>query len=529
MTTFKILIADDEELEREALSRILTKGLNDIEIVGLAHNGRMAVELAEQHRPDVILLDIKMPGVDGLQAAQIIRSTDRDVKIIMVTAFDSFDYAQQALRLQVSDYMLKPSKSSVILETVGQVLKELEGERENRQRQLRVVERLDKLLPVLEADYVTQLLYDSVHESHLQEMMSLLEWKEQGPAFVMVCTIQTEGDDASLPAVYKSLTEYFRTTSDGWVGKLSFNQLPIIVLADVQQSYRAQSTSLIRKLLNYVSCFRGVRVFIGIGSCSESTHDIRQSYHEALLASTDLSIPTHCRHYSDLLQEDNRSALRSSETEKEVLEQARRGQWHEVNRLLQQWINGFEAESCRLVEAQQRVQDLLLILSRFTLELGAKTEKPYYAFQMVSYAQLRSELLRIVDGIVRSVKEMQSQVEPDLMLKVKAYIIQHAQREISLDLIAEHVQVSPFYISRLFKETFGTNYVDFLTERRIDKAKGLMSDEGKSLKEIAYEVGYHDPNYFSRVFKRTVGQSPTDYRKDLLTRHRPLSTNHESV
>jgi two-component system response regulator YesN len=516
--TMKILIADDEELEREALARILMKGISDIEIVGLAPNGRIAVQLAEEHCPDLVLMDIKMPGMDGLEAIQAIRRLDPSIKFIMVTAFDSFDYAQQAIRLQVSDYLLKPSKPAVIVETVGQVLEELADERKGRSQQLYTTERLNKLLPVLESDFVTQLLYDNVHESHLQEMMSLLEWEEQGPAFVLVCSILTDGGNGIQTVVYKSLKEYFREASRGWVGALSANQVPIIVKAGSMESFRAQSASLIRKLINYVSCYRGVRVFIGIGGLYPKMSDMRQSYHEALLASTDLSIPVGYRDYSDLLISGKASESIFLEIEKRVLEEARRGQWSEVYLQLQRWVSGLEAEGCRLVEAQQRVQDILLILVRFMEELGAKPDKPYYAFQMTSYTQLRSEIQRILDGVRRSVTEMQEQVGPDLLGRMKSFVLLNAHREISLDLIAEHFQMSPFYVSRLFKEKFGTNYVDFLTDCRLEKAKELMTDEKKSLKEIAYEVGYHDPNYFSRVFKKNSGVAPTEYRKDLLVR-----------
>jgi two-component system response regulator YesN len=257
--------------------------------------------------------------------------------------------------------------------------------------------------------------------------------------------------------------------------------------------------------------------------------DIRHSYHEALLASIDLSIPVGHRHYGDLIIAGKESEPIFLEIQKRVLEEARRGRWAEVFLQLQRWVNGLEAEGCRLVEAQQRVQDILLILARFMEELGAKPDKPYYAYQMTSYTQLRSEVQRILHGVRRSATEMQEQAGQDLFARMKSFVLLHAHREISLDLIAEHFQISPFYVSRLFKEKFGTNYVDFLTDCRLEKAKELMTDEKKSLKEIAYEVGYHDPNYFSRVFKKSSGMAATEYRKELLVRLLNNSPSHESV
>lgn len=117
-----------------------------------------------------------------------------------------------------------------------------------------------------------------------------------------------------------------------------------------------------------------------------------------------------------------------------------------------------------------------------------------------------------------SYEEHYEQLEADTIHQIKQYIVKHSHEDISLEALGRKVGLSPIYISKMFKEKLGINYIDFLTECRIEKAKKLMADPEKSLKEITFEVGYHEPNYFSKVFKKMVALSPTEYRRAVLGR-----------
>jgi two-component system, response regulator YesN len=116
-------------------------------------------------------------------------------------------------------------------------------------------------------------------------------------------------------------------------------------------------------------------------------------------------------------------------------------------------------------------------------------------------------------------EESYDRLEADKIQKIKHYIVEHSHEDISLDALANKVGLSPIYISKMFKEKLGVNYIDFLTDCRIEKAKILLADSEKSLKEITFEIGYHDPNYFSKVFKKMCNISPTEYRKTLLSKN----------
>jgi two-component system response regulator YesN len=206
----------------------------------------------------------------------------------------------------------------------------------------------------------------------------------------------------------------------------------------------------------------------------------------------------------------------AKQKEKQFFEHIRLGQWEQVGLSVMDWIQRYESEGADLLQSQQRVLELLWVAARVLSEMGVETETPLFSFQAQDYRQLKAETGYLLDRMKRSAAEHANRLEPDTMHQMKQYIIEHSHQDISLEAIGKIVGLSPFYISKLFKEQLGINYIDFLTECRIEKAKKLMSDPEKSLKEITYEVGYHDPNYFSKVFKKQSGVSPTEYRKILL-------------
>ncbi|WP_027087113.1 response regulator [Cohnella panacarvi] len=497
----KLLIVDDEQIERDGLEAILRSGFPDADI-RQAKNGMKAIEAVPEFKPDLILMDIKMPGISGLEAVERIREDYPDMRFIIVTAYEMFDYARKALKLGVEDFLLKPSRASEIIESVGNVIHRIVAERSEK----------DALLSVLEADVVTQLLFDRVHEVHLDEMLGMLGGDTTREAFVMLLTLSR-----AQPAehIYGAVKEKLRTLGSGWIGAMSGRQIPLIVFREAGKSYRAQASSLAQQLLSLQQ--RGSDCFIGIGNPYGTLDQIRFSYQEALIASADMSQPVKFRFYSELPSwNDRRNDYQEQQLERQFLDRIRLGRWPEVRHSLMSLIQRGEDAGLSLVEAQQRALNALWLISRVLLEMGVEADNPLFAYQCPDYPQLRTETDRLLDHLMNAIAARQDRMEPDVVQRIKQYIVAHSSEEISLETIARQVDLNPFYISKMFKEQLGINYIDFLTECRIDKAKSLMGNPERSLKEITFEVGYNDPNYFSKVFKKSCGMSPTEYRKALL-------------
>ncbi|MCR2806935.1 response regulator [Paenibacillus soyae] len=512
----KLLIVDDEQIEREGLQAILRKGYPDLDIAQ-AQNGKIAVQMADEFEPDLILMDIKMPGMTGLEAVEQIKAKHPRIKYVMVTAYDAFDYARQAIKLGVKDYLLKPSKASEIIATVGKVLGEIEEDRQQREANRMQQDALQKALPLIETDVVTQLLFDHVHDVHVDELVGLLDIRTANEMFVMLVLLP-----AGAESLYTAVKEKVRQAGGGLLGALYGRQLPIIVGRDPERSFRTQAISLARDILSVAKPDAGAGWFVGIGNVCGSLEQIRQSYQEALVASMDTSLPVKYRFYSDVptlgAAQDGHLA---KQREKQFFDQIRLGQWEQVRGGLMDFIQQYENEGADLLQTQQRVLELLWVASRVLSEMGIEAETPLFSFQAQDGRQLRAETGRLLDRMKQSYAEHYERVEPDTIQQIKVYISEHSHEDISLDVIGKRVGLSPFYISKMFKDQLGINYIDFLTECRIEKAKKLMADPEKSLKEITFEVGYHDPNYFSKVFKKMVDVTPKEYRKTLLGGRKP--------
>ncbi|MCC3377544.1 response regulator [Cohnella sp. REN36] len=509
----KLLIVDDEQIEREGLEAILRKGYPDLDIAQ-AKNGRQAVQMAEAYKPDLILMDIKMPGLDGLEAAEIIGREHPGIKFVMVTAYDTFDYARTAIKLGVKEYLLKPSKASEIVATVGNVLRQIEEERGALEASVQQRETLRKVLPVVETDIVTQLLFDHVHEVHLDELVGLLGVGTDNEKFAMTVLLPPGAEGA-----YGAVRDKVRRAGSGWVGALYGRQIPIIVFRDPTRSYRSQAVGLARELLSVAAAGEEPGWFVGIGGACPAFAQIRQSYQEALVASMDTSRPVRYRLYEDTpLLGGPSGGPEVKRTERDMFERIRLGEWSRIGSDVQTFVRSCEHQGVDLLQAQQRVLGLLWLASRALLEMGIEHDSPLFSLQARDYRQLHAESALLLERLRESYAAHADRIEPDTVRQIQQYIVAHAHEDISLEGIAKRVGLSPFYLSKVFKEQLGVNYIDFLTECRIDRAKKLMSDPDRSLKEITFEVGYRDPNYFSKVFRKTCGVSPTEYRKTLLGR-----------
>jgi two-component system response regulator YesN len=510
--TGKVLIVDDEQVEREGLRAMLLRHLPGLD-VELARNGREAIAKAAAFRPDLILMDIKMPGMSGLEAVDRIRRRHPDIQFVMVTAYDEFEFARQALKYGVKDYLLKPSRPAETAETVRRVLDGIAAERAERAARARASGVLARMRPVLEADLVTQLLLDHRHEIGADELAEWMGGRPERESFVMLFVLSGGGREADV-RFHAALRERVHRHASGWVGALTGRHIPAIIFREPGMSYRAQAASLMQRILPLARDFPGLGLFAGIGTPQRSLAGLRQSRQEALIASADPPGPVRYRFYEDLpaLRElKDRFPDKAAETA--FLEHVRTGRWDRVEEMALAYCDRWETGGFPLVHAAQRMLELLWLVSRVLAETGIETPPPSFSFRMADYRALRAEVRSELDRLLQAARKIAGRMENSLVERVKRTVLQRSHEDLSLERIAAEEGVSPYHLSRLFKAETGVNYIDFLTARRMEKARALLGNPRLSLKQIAFEVGYRDPNYFSRVFRKATGLSPREYRR----------------
>ncbi|WP_134701260.1 helix-turn-helix domain-containing protein [Ammoniphilus sp. YIM 78166] len=515
---YRLLIADDEVLEREGLELMVGRLLPGKFEIYHADNGRKAIQVAEEHRPDIIFMDIKMPGIQGLEAIKEILKRHTGAKIVLVTAFDYFVYAKEAVALGVKDYILKPAKKEQILEMLQRMISELEEEKKKRQEELELKERLSQLRPLIENEFAIMLMLDYVQEVDLRHVADMLDC-DWSWGYAMVFSLVTDQAplDLNKKECYESIKSYIKPQLPCLVSPLIGSQLALFVPSEPgisSYSHRIKSLQWGKKLQDKLEAELKLSSVIGIGSIQEGIEGLRQSYHQAMLVSTDPTAMGSIRHYDDVAQ-GVKKLLFSLNDEKQLFDAVHRLHKQEAHDKLTVMLDKL-GRNVDLARWRKEITYLFESLTKQFLQQGIKVEAHADFSSVCQIEELRQASVERLDELIRVVKDEREKRSATVIDRAKAYIDDQYREEISMEQVAEYVSLSPYYFSKLFKVQIGETFIDYLTQLRIEEAKKLMLNPEYSLKEICYDVGYKDPNYFSRVFKKVTGTTPKEYRQNEL-------------
>ena len=523
----KILIVDDEVVERKALTKIINSSLMDVTVIGEAANGRKAIEMALVHRPDIIFMDIKMPGIDGVQAVKEIKKLDSLIRFIMVSAFNTFEYAKEVMQQGVKEYLLKPSGKQDILAAVGRVSSEILEERKQQDEQQSLRENLDRAVSIAQKEWVSSLLMNQVQDITFDEWSELLG-VEITSGYIMLFTLQQLGPSELAASEKQNWYTWLKDTlkvvvkkHEIMIGPVTDTQVPVLFLCKKvteKTHFKTNAQTILESLISFFNkeSFRG-ELRIGIGHPYSQAHELNKSYHEAVMALEQiLRMPNRRYLFCDKLGTAFEVPVESGfmEVEKKLLDAVRQGDVNQVLFIFDSFVTKLESnKTIKPSWVKKSFDELFILLSRMLHDLGINYERIPAIDESddiwLIFEKGKTHLL----AVVQHVQAWRNNHAKGMLQKAKEYIEIHYAESITLESAAEYVELSPYYFSKLFKDRFGLTFIDYLTEIRIKHAKAEIVNQGKSLKEICYSVGYKDPNYFSRVFKKATGLSPTEYRK----------------
>ncbi|ACT00017.1 response regulator [Paenibacillus sp. JDR-2] len=446
---YRLLIADDEALEREGLEHLIHRMLPDRFQIAFADNGRRAIEQAEEFRPHIIMMDINMPGIQGLQAIREIKTRLPDTKFILVTAYDFFAYAKEAVSLGVKEYIVKPAGREQISSTLNQLIEELEREKSKRTEELHLRDKVSQLQPLVENELSLLLMVDQVLDANEEKLSDWLSFPlDEGCAVVVALPKQIYTLDKK--KLYETFRGFIKTYGISCiVSSLIDLHMAIFIRNDTSDALWKRSIKPFgEKLCSLAERQFQLPITVGIGSVQSGAGGWRKSYFEAVFA---------------------------SDVDRHVGE----------------------------------VRDFEGVVQGTGSNVAAATANPASSDEHSDSEDQRSYVI----SALQRIREQREQQTINVMDKAKQYIGLHFTEELSLEETAEHVHLNPHYFSKVFKQQVGATFIDYLTGLRIEKAKQLISSADElALKEVCFEVGYKDPNYFSRVFKRVTGLTPTEYR-----------------
>ena len=528
---YRILIADDEGIMIESIRSIIMKNYGDACEIVTAKTGREAIEQAEYFHPDIVFMDIQMPGINGIQAMQEIRKFNITALFYVISAYDKFDYAKDAIALGVERYLMKPVTKRTVLEVTEEAIGKVDDMRRKRSDQLKVQEKLETVIPMVESGFISNMLL----QNNLQETdyyRDLLEITEDY-AYVIVFQFGSEIRDGQLISPVgvsiKAQTFYpeFRAVLKSFmrcvIGSVMTNRIVAAVpFARDSLSYE-ERVAVIGQTRNIISRLEeqlDVKFRAGIGRVRRM-EELRSSYQEALEAMQNGE--SRVVHSYDTVRRGMYEGDFPADMEKKIFTLLGRGDADgmaaEAGRFFSWMIRRYPGskDNIRLKVLEYVIRAERDAFTAGAVNYGFESRENYLTevLALPDYEGLRTWFLDKMTQACLSIRNLKEEQSGTVVSRAKAYIRDNYQRDISLDDVSREVNISPYYFSKLFKEESGENFIEYLTRIRIDRARELLAGSEHSIKEISGMVGYADPNYFSRIFKKQTGMTPREYRDSL--------------
>lgn len=524
---YRILVVDDEPLIRDGLRRIIDWEEHGIEIVGEASNGEEALEAIRKFNPDILLTDIKMPVMNGLQLIRTAREKHFNIKTIVISGFDDFQFVKEALKYGVENYILKPISreelSSTLLNTVEKIQSELYAKIKSRENEF-----------VIRDNILYRLVTNRISQKELQEKSSLLNINTEANSFMTsIVKILNAGNAATDDSVkddsllgFSVINILGEIISEGFKCSI-FRDLDgnmVIIFHDSSLNKNLQTVEeLLRKCIFNIDRYLKINVFITTGNIQERLEDVHMSYDAArdLMQYFLIYPPNSIVSYEKVKQEHKkRQEICDIDLDKlaDLILTSKKsdisGFFDEIHaRLLKETGVTYEYIHALTIEI---LSCYMNIMKSNGLEINEVLN---------SYEGLFCDLLKqkTIDGILTSMKHISLEISDNISLQkarpktlieqIIEYINTDYHRyDLSLKILSAQFNITTPYLGQLLKKKTGELFSDYLNGIRIDKAKILLTNTCFKANEISEKVGYADPNYFYRIFKKSAGVYPSEYR-----------------
>lgn len=527
---YKIAIIDDEQIVREGIRDLVDWQALGLEVVGDAEDGEKGYALIEEKRPDIILLDINMPKINGLELTRMIREKYKDMKIILITGYDEFGYAREALRLGVEDYILKPVTKAEITELLRNLVLKLETEEKQKKQRITMARKIEKSTHLLRQELLRQLIYGDIDSPLAQKRAEDLGIPIDKKKYAIVLL---EGDkneifdnDVLLDfALDNIISEWLEDNNVGINFRTEGLKHAILYYRDIDD-VRSEKFYIdtLEEVKNIIEEYLNTTISIGAGKLVEHWDDLSNSYYEAKVAlgqrfflGNSLIIKGGEELTAKVISQPNNFI----QIEEEFLKKVQVGDSTEVEKLIEEIGNMMEGQQ----QCKEDCQAIWIQLSILMLKKFVEMDKDIIhifnrdidIYTEIYQCKTLQEVKEWVKGLYRECNEFikeRSTPNKIYMIKILSYIDEnYHEKDLSMTTVCDHVHLSVSYFSSIFKKETGKTFIQYLTEIRLKNAKKLLKNMPLKTYEIANKVGYSDPHYFSSSFRKQYGMTPSQYRK----------------
>lgn len=522
---YKIFLVEDEIVVRESIRDSIPWEKTEFIFVGEAPDGEMALPIIQKMRPDILITDIKMPFMDGLELSSFVKKILPYIKIIMISGHQDFSFAKQAISIGIEEYVLKPVNSEELLAILRRVVKIIEKEKDNLEK----LESADK--------YMIEN-FELVKEKVLNEILM-----ETIPPHLAASQLMSMGIDlysdyyAVMNIVYKfnkhwdpRINARLSLTIENLISKISnvikFNkslrEIVFIIKGDDSSVIKSECSTLKKSIAEEADKLGLSNIFIGIGSIQNRIQGIASAYAEINnVEENGISI-----HYEEIMHEELKSMNEDQRkysrfNDLEILDAMRCQSRQGIIELIQQYFDKIQDIEISHIWSIYLAIRINLIFSEFLTELGENASnivpKQTSIEEVAINFDTKEKLQKYMEDVCLCGLEFRNQRKNnffEIIDAAKKYIdINYSDPEISLNEVSKHLHISSCYFSSIFSRETGVTFMHYLTNNRMKKAKMLLKSTNLKSGAIGQLVGYKDTHYFSYIFKKNTGCNPSEYKK----------------
>ena len=532
---YKVLLVDDEVLIREAIAENIDWNGLGFELAGICENGKEAIAFIEEQPLDLVLTDICMPYVDGLELAEYIYENHEEVKVIIISGYDNFEYAKGAIKYQVMEYILKPVTAYELSDTLGSVRERLDNERKESRQMDRIKKAYKESMPILRDRFLNQMIHGKERCESIEDALKSYDIVLKGESyaasqisssssFEFVKHNEETVDELTAFAVF-NVTEEMLKEQDFCVVFQDEANVTTILTADESEYYLEKRMNiLLGGIQNYLMQHLQIHTMAVVGKSVGDLKDIVRSYENILSA----------REYQFLFEEDSIMYGKEFYNRKEgglvdtvrwserIIASIKQNNEDQLLRDIKEFFlamkKAYTAKNRMVAYVQGVILTVLEVVEEIPQEGKGVLKKEQELLEFLGGNTKIEDMEHAVREFCLSAaraiaagRENMGQVQA---VKAMDYIEKNYQDpNISLNSVCRYLAMSTSYFSVVFKGQTGITFIEALTRKRMEKAKELLETTDMKTYQIAEEVGYSDPHYFGSTFKKYVGETPKEYAK----------------
>ncbi len=523
----KILIADDEWMAREGLKKIITGYNRDYVVCGLAEDGRQAIELIKKERPDIVITDIRMPDINGIELMKWIAENTPEVRCIVLSGYDEVEYLHEALSYNATEYLLKPLKKKMLFSVLDRLSEKVNKDRLMLKKGIAAKNTYRRIFE----NFCSEMIYDNKYnreqiESFFEDNGITLDAGGKFRLMLVANSIannifikNSNSGDISLMnyGIKNIIDELLQETGINAISFFVKNNLIVFICENTECNVISAAEEIRQRLIEVLH----QKITVGISSEFEGIEQSAAAFRQAREAMCRRIIEG-CGVY-EYLNEGNSEAGRLIEYSKRIMsavESLDKGKVRDITDKLEMQIRSDKMYSHSDIFGM--IDDFIyrikiFINERRYISIDDFTEKfSAAAVEFETVRQVKEYITDIAQWIIERAEENLKEGVSKKILEIKRYIEENYYKNISLNEVADMFFISANYLSERFKREVGCTFMDYLTRIRIEHAKILLKEDDLTVGEICSMVGYENSTYFNKVFKRKVGVSPGQYRRKLI-------------